>query len=105
MTPQEIIKIVEGTIVVAGVVAIFFAVFKDKTTKEIIRQQNEVISAQKERLDLLEKQHIENAQAIGQLQGEVNAYKKIPLEKIANSIEKIANTNKQILDVVTSKEK
>lgn len=100
MTPQELLKIIEGTAVVAGIAAVFFAVLKDKTTKEVIRQQNEVIQAQKERLDLLEKQHIDNAKAIGELQGEVNAYKKIPLEKIAKSIEQIAKTNKVIYEAV-----
>ena len=63
----------------------------------------ELIEAQKQRLDLLEKQHIENAQAIGQLQGEISAYKKIPLENIAKSIKQIAETNKQILQLVKEK--
>ena len=101
MTAQELSKLLEGTILIAGIAAIFFAVFKDKTTRAIIEQQRELISAQKDRLDLLEQQHIENARAIGELQGEVNAYKKIPLEKIAKSIEQIAKTNQAIYKAVT----
>jgi hypothetical protein len=100
MTTQEIVRIIEATLVVAGVAAVFYAVFKSTTTKEIIRQQNEIISIQKERLDLLEAQHIENAKAIGELQGEINAYKKIPLEKIAKSIHQIATTNAKILTII-----
>lgn len=103
MTPQEVLKLVEGTLVVAGIGAIFYAVFKDRTTRTIIEQQATLIATQKERLDLLEQQHIENAKAIGELQGEVNAYKKIPLEKIAKSIEQIAKTNESILTAVREK--
>ena len=104
MDITDIEKIIEGTIVMAGIAAVFFAVFKDKTTRAIIDQQRELISAQKERLDLLEQQHIENARAIGELQGEVNAYKKIPLEKIAKSIEQIAITNQAIYKAVSKGE-
>lgn len=103
MTSQDILRIIEGTLVVAGVAAVFYAVFKSTTTKEVIRQQNEVISIQKERLDLLESQHLENVKAIGELQGEINAYKKIPLDKIAKSIQQIATTNAKILTLIKEK--
>lgn len=104
MTPNEIIKLIEGTLVIAGISAIFFAVFKDRTTRAIIDQQKQLIDTQKERIDLLEAQHIENARAIGELQGEVNAYKKIPLEDIAKSLKEIAKSNNLILKSV-NKEK
>lgn len=104
MTPTDLIRTVEALVVVAGLGAIVVAVFKSKTTAATIEQQRELIAAQKERLDLLEKQHIENAQAIGQLQGEVNAYKKIPLENIAKSIKDIATTNSEILKIIHERE-
>lgn len=103
MNIQDIVRLVEAAILVAGVLGVIYAVFKSQTTKETIRQQQDLITTQKERLDLLEKQHIENAKAIGELQGQVNAYKKIPLEKIATSIENIAESNKQILEILTER--
>ena len=51
MTPQEIIKLLEGTLVVAGIAAIFFAVFKDKTTRTIIDQQKDLIDVLTGRVD------------------------------------------------------
>ena len=100
MNTQRIIDGLQMATFIGGIFAIIYAVFKSQTTRETIKQQSELIAAQKERLDLLEKQHIENAQAIGQLQGEIAAYKKIPLENIAKSIKQIAETNKQILTLV-----
>lgn len=100
MTASDLIKLIEGTLIIAGVCAIFFAVFKDRTTRAVIEQQKQLIDTQKERIDLLEAQHIENARAIGELQGEVRAYKKIPLDDIAKSIKQIATTNKEILKIV-----
>ena len=103
MTPTDLLRTIEAVVVIAGLGAIIVAVFKSKTTAATIEQQRELISAQKERLDLLEKQHIENARAIGELQGEVNAYKKIPLENIAKSIKDIASTNSEILKLIQEK--
>jgi len=101
VTWQSFIKMIEGSIVFVGLLGAIYALFKSQTTKETIKQQANLITVQKERLDLLEEQHIENAKAIGELQGQVNAYKKIPLEKIATSIKDIAETNKQILEILT----
>lgn len=103
MDTQRITDGLQAAVFFGGIGAIIYAVFKGQTTKETIRQQSELIATQKERLDLLEKQHIENAKAIGQLQGEINAYKKIPLDNIAKSIKQIAETNKQILILVKEK--
>jgi len=103
MNTDDLIRGVQTATFLSGIAAIVYAAFKSQTTREIIKQQSELIEAQKQRLDLLEKQHIENAQAIGQLQGEISAYKKIPLENIAKSIKQIAETNKQILQLVKEK--
>lgn len=100
MKTESYLKIAEAVVFMTGLAAIIFSVFKSQTTKETIRQQNELINAQKERLDLLEKQHIENVKAIGALQGEINAYKKIPLDNIAKSLKQIAETNKHILQLI-----
>jgi len=71
-----------------------------KQNKALSEQQAILIETYRERLDLLEQQHIENAKQIGQLQGEINAYKKIPLDNIAKSLKQIATTNTEILKMV-----
>ncbi len=97
MTPQEIIKLIEGTLVVSGVAAIFFAVFKDKTTRAIIDQQKDLIDTLTTQVSELRTLHMENEKAISRLEGQVEVYKELPLSKIATAMEQITETQKKIL--------
>lgn len=69
----------------------------------VVRSKNGKI--QKEQLDQLtvdfnncEGQHKENLKLIHQLQGQIDTLKEIPLKEIKVSLEKIADTNSQILE-------
>lgn len=94
------IDVIGIIILIAGA----FLVVRSQNLKDTIKQQATLIETYKDRLDLLEKQHIENAKQIGQLQGEINAYKKIPLDNIANSLKQIAKTNSEILKMVKAEQ-
>ena len=51
MTPSELTKLLEGIIVVGGVGSVFYAVFKSRTTKDIIANQTTLIDTLKKRID------------------------------------------------------
>ncbi len=97
MTTQEIVKLVEGTVVVAGIAAIFFAVFKDKTTRAIIVQQKDLIDTLSAQVSELRTLHMDNEKAISRLEGQVEVYKELPLTKIATAMEQITETQVKIL--------
>lgn len=90
------IDVIGIIILIAGA----FLVVRSQNLKDTIKQQTVLIDTYKDRLEILEVQHIENAKRIGELQGEINAYKKIPLDNIAKSLKQIANTNAEILKMV-----
>lgn len=94
------IDVIGIIILIAGAIL----VVRSQNLKDTIKQQATLIETYKDRLDLLEKQHIENAKQIGALQGEINAYKKIPLDNIANSLKQIAKTNSEILKMVKAEQ-
>jgi hypothetical protein len=97
MTPQELIKLIEATIVIAGIVAVFFAVFKDKTTRAIITQQKDLIDTLSAQVSELRTLHMDNEKAISRLEGQVEVYKELPLSKIAAAMEQITKTQGKIL--------
>lgn len=104
MTLQEIVKLIEGTIVVAAIAAVFFASFKHKSTQTIIEQQKELIDVLTTRVDTalsenkeLRHLHLQNEKAISKLEGQVEVYKELPLTKIATAMEQITETQGKIL--------
>lgn len=98
MTPQEFIKLLEGTIVVAAIAAVFFAVLKDRTTKAVIEQQKDLIDTLTGQVNELRTLHMQNEKAISKLEGQVEVYKELPLTKIANAMEQITKTQGLILE-------
>lgn len=81
-----------------------------KIPKQTIADQKELIDTYEKRLKALEdqreedrKQHIENVRAIGILQGQINVYKELPLQQMADTMREIANTNNKILELVSKK--
>lgn len=91
---------------------------------QTIENQKALIDTYEKRLKALEdqrtedhKQHVENAKAIAELQGQLKAYKEIPLKKLADAVEKtevenvekfkilqqIAETQSEILKLIKEK--
>lgn len=68
--------------------------------KQTIENQKELIDAYEKRIKNLEdlrlednKLHVDNAKAIAELQGQLKAYKEIPLKKLADAVEKTEQEN------------
>ena len=94
---------ITNTIDIVGSIALVMGaalVIISRTTKETISQQTILIAAQKERLDLLEQQHIENARKIGEMQGQLQAYKELPLKQIAESLNALAINQESIIKLL-----
>lgn len=69
--------------------------------------KNENLKDLQDRVDILEKerelsrlQHLENQKAIAHLEGQLATYKEIPLKSIANSLEKLTESNTAILETL-----
>lgn len=80
--------------------------------KQTIENQKALIETYEKRLKALEdqkeedrKQHIENVKAIAELQGQINVYKELPLQQMADSMREIADTNKKILTIIKEDQK
>lgn len=80
--------------------------------KQTIENQKALIETYEKRLKALEdqkeedrKQHIENVKAIAELQGQINVYKELPLQQMADSMREIADTNKKILTIIKENQK
>jgi hypothetical protein len=96
MTVTNIADIVGSGALVVGAMLVIFST----RTKETIKAQAILINTQKERLDLLESQHLENARLIGELSGQLSAYKDLPLKQIAESMGLISATQKSIIELL-----
>lgn len=98
---------------VSIVISAFFLIvssiiyLKSQLPKQTIANQKELIETYEKRLKALEdqaeldkKQHLENVKAIAELQGQINVYKELPLQQMADSMREIAQTNKKILTLI-----
>lgn len=103
MTPNEITRILEGTVVFAGIAAIFYAVFKNSTVKETIRNQKELIELLTTQVNELRTLHLENEKAIAKLSGQIDVYKEIPLKDISTSLKTISENQGKILELITDR--
>jgi type II secretory pathway pseudopilin PulG len=101
MTPDELVKLIEGLIVVSGVAAIVFAVFKNSTVKATIQSQKELIETLTTQVSELRTLHIDNEKAIAKLSGQVEVYKELPLTELANSMKSISETQSKILESIS----
>lgn len=101
----EIIKLVEGLVVIAGIASIFYAVFKNATVKATIQSQKELIDTLTNQVRELRTLHIENEKAISKLSGQVEVYKEIPLSELASSMKSMAETQAVILKLLKKEQK
>lgn len=100
---NEVVKQLEGLVVIASVVGIIFALLKTGTTKATIQSQKELIETLTIQVNELRNLHIENEKAISELQGQVSVYKEIPLNQLSASMAEIAKAQKDILRLLKQK--
>lgn len=100
MLADELTKLVEGLVVLTGVGAVIFSVFKNQTVKATIQSQKDLIETLSTQVSELRTLHIENEKAISKLQGQVEVYKELPLSEMAHSMGELASTQKQILNIL-----
>lgn len=110
MTPNDLVRLVEGLIVIAGIAAVIYAVFKNSTVRATITSQKELIDTLTAQVSELRTLHIQNEKSIAELQGQVSVYKELPLSEIAKSIsdmskshEAMLKTQKEILRLINPK--
>lgn len=94
---MEVISVIISSVFL---IASSVLVMRSKIPKQTIESQKELIEAYEKRIKNLEdlrqedhKQHVENAKAIAELQGQLKAYKEIPLKKLATAVEKTEQEN------------
>lgn len=100
MDTAELTKLAEGIIVLSGIGAVIFAVFKNQTTQQTIRSQKELIETLTTQVDELRTLHMQNKEALARLTGQVEVYKEIPLRDLATSMEKLVETQTEILKIL-----
>lgn len=96
MTPNDLVKLVEGLIVIAGIAAVVYAVFKNSTVKATITSQKELIETLTAQVQELRTLHLENEKAIAKLSGQLEVYKEIPLKDIAGALKNIDASLKKL---------
>lgn len=100
---NEVVKQLEGLVVITSVVGIIFALLKTGTTKATIQSQKELIETLTTQVNELRNLHIENEKAISELQGQVSVYKELPLNQLSISMTEIAKAQKDILRLLKQK--
>lgn len=100
---NEVVKQLEGLVVITSVVGIIFALLKTGTTKATIQSQKELIETLTTQINELRNLHIENEKAISELQGQVSVYKELPLNQLSTSMAEIVKAQKDILRLLKQK--
>lgn len=100
---NEVVKQLEGLVVITSVVGIIFALLKTGTTKATIQSQKELIETLTAQVNELRNLHMENEKAISELQGQVSVYKELPLNQLSTSMAEIAKAQKDILRLLKQK--
>lgn len=100
MSLDEVVKLIEGLIVITGVGSLVFVLFKSATTKATILSQKELIDTLNTQVSQLRTLHIENEKAISELKGQVSVYKELPLSELASSMRQIVLTQAEILKII-----
>lgn len=68
---------------------------QDLSDSQILR-----INQQEASIAELKEGRVEDAKTIGKLQGQIESYKELPLQELANGIKEVAVSNKKILDTL-----
>lgn len=100
MNSQEILKLLEGLIVVTGVGSLIYVFFTDTTSKVTIRSQRDLIETLSNQVKELRTLHMDNEKAIAELKGKVSVYKELPLSELANSMKKLADAQSEIMNIL-----
>lgn len=97
MTPEDLIRLAEGIIVLVGIGAVVYSVFKSQTTRTTITSQKELIETLTVQVQELRTLHIENEKAIAKLSGQLEVYKEIPLKDISETLKALHDDHKIIM--------
>lgn len=103
MTPNELVKLIEGLVVVTGVASLAWVLFKSSTTKATIQSQKDLIDTLNTQVSQLRTLHTENEKAISELKGQVSVYKELPLSELAASMRDMAKVQAQMLELLRLK--
>jgi hypothetical protein len=82
-----------GVVILIGGSAL---VLVSRVPSRTISQLRELNAVYEQRLHILEEQNIENVKHIGELQGQVKAYKELPLRELADGMKQISQVNEGI---------
>lgn len=82
---------------------------RGRIPQQTIKNLQDLVDSQTKSIAELKESRIEDAKAIGTLQGQVKVYKELPLKSLADGIKEVANiskenatSNQKILEVLTT---
>lgn len=96
----DLIRILEGLLVLTGIAGIVFALFKSATTKATIISQKQLIETLSTEVSELRQLYIDNEKAIAELKGQVSIYKELPLAEMAKNMKSMSRDQALILKML-----
>lgn len=91
------IETAQSLIVLAGVAAIVYSVFKNSTVRATITSQKDLIETLTVQVNELRKLHKENEKSIQELKGQVSVYKELPLADLAQTMKNMSKQQEATL--------
>ena len=108
MSILALVGYIAGVVGFIATIVAAYLVTKSTTTKVTIESQKELITTlmagkdeQKDQIAQLHQKHAESVQAIGNLQGQLDILKDIPLKKIASDLTQLSKDQKTIAEQTT----
>lgn len=108
MSILSLIGYIAGAVGFIATIVAAYLVTKSTTTKVTIESQKELISTlmagkdeQRDQIQQLHDKHAESVLAIGNLQGQIDVLKNIPLKEIAADLHQISKDQKEIATQTT----
>lgn len=105
MSILALVGYIAGVVGFIATIVAAYLVTKSTTTKVTIESQKELIATliagkdeQREQIAELHEKHSQSVQAIGNLQGQIDVLKNIPLKDISQDLKIISKDQKVILD-------
>lgn len=108
MSILSLIGYIAGAVGFIATIVAAYLVTKSTTTRVTIESQKELINTlvagkdeQKQQIAELHQKHAESVQAIGNLQGQIDVLKNIPLKEIAEDLSQLSKDQKKIAEQTT----
>lgn len=102
---DNIAETIQSLIVIAGIGALIYSVFKNSTVRTTISSQKELIETLTIQVNELRTLHEQNEKSIAELRGQVSLYKELPLANLAQNMKKMQQTQKDILIMLDKQKK